>query len=71
MEQKSKKGFYAAIIGIIIVAICCFTPVLVITLGGIGLIAFTPYLDYVLYPAIILFIVLAIISYNKWKKQSN
>jgi mercuric ion transport protein len=69
-SQRSKKAFYAAIVGTILVAICCFTPILVITLGAIGLSAFTPYLDDVLLPALALLIVLTLISYIKWRKSS-
>jgi len=66
--QPSKKGFYASIVGTILVALCCFTPILVITLGAIGLSAFTPYLDYVLLPALVILIVLTFVSYGKWKR---
>jgi mercuric ion transport protein len=66
-SQPSKKGIYAATVGSILVALCCFTPILVITLGAAGLSAFTPYLDYVLLPALVMLIVLAIVSYGRWK----
>ena len=66
-SQPSKKGIYAATLGSILVALCCFTPILVITLGAAGLSAFTPYLDYVLLPALVMLIVLAIVSYGRWK----
>ena len=44
------------IIGTVITAICCFTPVLVILLGAVGLSAMLGWLDYVLFPALALFI---------------
>jgi len=68
-SQPSKKGFYTAIGGTILVAICCFTPFLVIILSTVGLSVFTPYLDYVLLPALVLMIVLTFTSYRKWKKS--
>ena len=68
-SKPSKKGFYAAIAGTILVALCCFTPILVITLGAVGLTAFTPYLDYILLPALVMLIVLAFISYGRWKRS--
>ena len=64
----SKKGLYAAIGGTLVVALCCFTPILVISLGALGLSAVTPYLDYVLLPALLVMIMVVIISYLKWKK---
>ena len=67
-SQPSKKGIYAAIAGTILVALCCFTPILVFIFGIVGLSALTPYLDYVLLPALAVMIVLTILSYRKWKK---
>lgn len=69
LSKPSKKGIYAALAGTILIAICCFTPILVITLGTVGLSAFTPYLDYALLPALILLIVLTFISYKNWRKS--
>ena len=42
--------------GSAIAAICCFTPLLVILLGAVGLSAWLAWLDYVLLPALILFL---------------
>lgn len=52
-------------IGTVLVALCCFTPVLVILLGVVGLSALTGYLDYVLLPALILFIGLTIYAVRR------
>lgn len=57
------------IIGTVLAALCCFTPVLVILLGAVGLSALTGYLDYVLLPALGIFIVLTI--YAVWRRQSR
>ncbi len=65
---KYQKTFIAAVIGTAVVALCCFTPVLVIFLGIVGLSAFTPYLDYVLFPALVILMILAAVSYGKWKR---
>jgi mercuric ion transport protein len=70
-SQPSKKGIYAAIAGTMLVALCCFTPILVITFGAVGLSAFTPYLDYVLFPALVIMIVLTFVSYGKWKRSRS
>lgn len=55
------------IIGTIIAAICCFTPVLVILLGAIGLTALIGYLDIVLLPALAIFLVIT--GYALWKRS--
>ncbi len=61
-KQPSKTGFIAALTGTILVALCCATPLLVIVLGAVGLSAFTPYLDYVLMPALIILIIITWVS---------
>ena len=55
--QPSKKTFYSAFGGTVLVTLCCFTPILVITLGAIGLSVLSPYLDFVLLPALAVMIV--------------
>ncbi len=44
------------IIGTVVAALCCFTPLLVVLLGAVGLSAWLGWLDYVLLPALALFI---------------
>ena len=70
-SQSFKKRFYAALTGTIVVALCCFTPVLVILFIAVGLSSFTPYLDYVLFPALAVLIILTIYAYRKWKISQN
>ncbi len=40
------------IIGTVIAALCCFTPILAVLLGAVGLPAWLGYADYVLLPAL-------------------
>lgn len=57
MEQKSRKRLvWIGGIGAGLAALCCFTPILVVLLGAVGLAALTGYLDYVLLPALLVFI---------------
>ena len=53
---STRGRFVASVIGTIAVAICCFTPVLLIVFTAIGLGALTRYLDYVLVPALVVLI---------------
>ena len=55
-SRTSKKTMFAAFTGTFPVALCCFTPILVIFLGAMGMSAFTPYLDWVLLPALAMMI---------------
>jgi len=71
LEESSRRGekcFQAGLWGLIVAAICCFTPVLIITLGFVGLAAITPYLDYVLFPLLGLFLLLAIYGWSQKKR---
>jgi len=53
----------------VIAAICCFTPVLVIALSAVGLSAWLGWLDYVLLPALAVF--LGLTGYGLWLRQRN
>jgi mercuric ion transport protein len=48
------------IVGAAFTALCCFTPVLVILLGAVGLSAAVGWLDYVLLPAMAIFAAIVI-----------
>lgn len=63
------KCFKTGLWGSIVAAICCFTPVLVVALGFVGLAAITPYLDYVLFPLLGLFLILAFYGWSKRRKE--
>jgi mercuric ion transport protein len=56
-------------IGSILAAVCCFTPVLLIVFGVIGLSAYVGILDYVLLPALVIFP--AITVYALWQRQQR
>jgi mercuric ion transport protein len=56
-----------SIVGSVVAALCCFTPVLMILLGEVGLSAFVGWLDYVLLLAFAVF--LGITAYALWRRQ--
>ena len=58
----------ASIVGTLAVALCCFTPILVILLGVLGWSALTGYLDYVLLPALMVFIGLTVYAVRRKQK---
>ena len=67
--MTSRGQLVASALGTIVVALCCFTPVLVIVLAAVGLAAFTPYLDVVLFPALAVLIVLTWMSYRRYARS--
>jgi purine-cytosine permease-like protein len=69
--QNPKTLLLGSIIGTVIVALCCFTPVLVVLLGVVGLSALTGYLDYVLLPALAIFIGLTFYAIHRTRKADT
>lgn len=66
--MKPKTTFIASLTGTIVVALCCFTPFLVLILGTIGLGAWIGYLDYVLLPALGALVGLTLWSYWRYRR---
>ena len=58
------------IIGSVIAALCCFTPVLVIAFGVLGVSAWLAWADFVLFPALAIFLGLAAYGYYRTKRRS-
>ncbi|AFZ33502.1 MULTISPECIES: mercury resistance system transport protein MerF [Cyanophyceae] len=65
--MKLKAALIASLTGTVIIALCYFTPVLVIGLGVIGLSAWIGYLDYVLLPTLGAMVGLTIVSYWRYR----
>lgn len=66
-KQTNRKLIATGIVGTVIAALCCFTPVLVVLLGAVGLSAALGWLDYVLLPALAFFAALTV--YAVWRRQ--
>jgi len=66
--MKKSALLKTGIIGSAIAALCCFTPVLVVLFGAVGLAAMIGYLDYVLMPALLFFVALTVYAYMKKDK---
>ncbi|MBO6674063.1 MAG: mercury resistance system transport protein MerF [Rhizobiales bacterium] len=64
--MSNKKLLATGIVGTLITALCCFTPALVVLLGAVGLSAVVGYLDFVLFPALAIFI--GITLYAVWRR---
>jgi mercuric ion transport protein len=72
--MKDATLMRTGIIGAVVAALCCFTPILVILLGAVGLSALTGYLDVVLMPALAFFVgltVYAVYRRNRTLKGAN
>ncbi len=56
--MSDRKLLRLGVVGTVVLAICCFTPALVVLLGVLGLSALVDGLDYVLLPALLGFVAL-------------
>lgn len=54
--MKDRGLLRTGIAGTVITAVCCFTPVLVVALGAVGLSAWLGWLDVVLFPLLAVFV---------------
>ena len=68
LSLSNNRLLRIGIIGTVIAALCCFTPLLVVLLGALGLSALVGYLDVVLLPALGVFILITL--YALWKRRS-
>lgn len=65
----SGKGLLRlGVFGTVLAALCCFTPVLVILFGFLGLASLVGYLDVVLLPILAGFILLTL--YALWRRKA-
>jgi len=65
------KLLIAGGVGTGITALCCFTPILVVLMTGIGAAGTIAYLDYVLMPLLAFFLVLTGVGFFYAKKQKS
>ena len=67
--MKNATLLKTGIIGTVRAVLCCFTPILVILFGAVGLSALVGYLDLVLFPALAIFV--GITLFALWKKTKT
>ncbi|MDC1135285.1 mercury resistance system transport protein MerF [Alphaproteobacteria bacterium] len=67
--MKVNKLFIIGGVGSVITAICCFTPFLVVVLGALGLSAALGWLDYLLLPLLLVFVLMLLVGI--WKRRLN
>ena len=69
--MATSKLLKIGLVGSVVAAICCFTPVLVLLLGVLGLSGAAGWLDFVLLPALALFLSITVYAFFAQKKQSD
>jgi len=69
--MKNATLLKTGIIGTAIAALCCFTPLLVVLFGAVGLAAWVGQLDAVLIPSLFFFLALTVYAFLKKDKEAN
>lgn len=67
--MNDKSLLKVGVVGTVVAALCCFTPVLVFLFGFVGLSAVVGYLDVVLLPALAVFVLITL--YALWRKRAQ
>ena len=68
--MNDRKLLRTGIIGSVIAVLCCFTPILVVAFGVLGVSAWLGWADYVLFPALAFFLGLAGYAYYRTKRKT-
>jgi len=63
--MSNSKLLKTGVVGLVVTALCCFTPILVVLFGALGLSAIIGWLDYILLPLLAFFIGLCIYAVLK------
>jgi mercuric ion transport protein len=66
--MSDRKLLKVGLGGSALAAVCCFTPALALLLGAVGLSAWLAWLDYVLFPALVLFLAITGYALVRWRK---
>lgn len=69
MIMNNKSLFRIGIIGTVLAALCCFTPILVVALTALGMASLIPRLDPVLIPVLVVFAAFTFWAYSRQDKE--
>lgn len=67
--MDDKTLLKTGLVGTVVAAVCCFTPILVVGLATIGLSAWLSWLDYVLLPTLAGFALLTIYAFYRCRRE--
>lgn len=68
--MHERKLLTTGVVGTVVAAVCCFTPVLAIGLGALGLAAWLGWLDYVLFPILAVFLGLTAYAWVRLRRRT-
>jgi mercuric ion transport protein len=59
------------VVGSLLAAVCCATPVLAIVLGALGLSAWLAWSDYIVIPALLVFLAITVYGWARWRRSTK
>jgi mercuric ion transport protein len=71
VADMSNRLIKVGLFGTIATALCCFTPILVLLFGLVGLSALVVYLDYILFPLLGFFVLLLFFAIFRYRSHSQ
>ncbi len=69
--MKDKTMLKVGIVGTVVAAVCCVTPILVILVIGVGLSSIVGYLDFVLFPALAIFAAITVYALYRQSQRAR
>ena len=69
--MKDKTLLKVGIVGTVVAAVCCVTPILVILVVGVGLSSIVGYLDFVLFPALAIFVAITVYALYRQSQRAR
>ena len=69
MDLNKGQWFKTGLIGTVITALCCFTPLLTVLFSALGIASILVYLDFLLIPLLVIFVIILIYSLTKVRKK--
>jgi len=67
--MKHKKSLIASFSGTVVVGLFCFTHILVVLLGAVGLSAFAGSLNHILFPVFVIMLAITAFSYYRYRRH--
>lgn len=67
--MNHRQWFGTGVLASVVLALCCFTPILIILIGALGLSALAGWLDVVLIPALLASIALTFVAWRRWRND--
>ncbi len=70
LPPMKNKLLTTGVVGTVIAVLCCFTPLLAVLLGAVGLSAMLGWLDFVLLPALAIFAGITIYALARRRRRA-